>query len=200
MTMYSDDIKLVEDVLSGRQNAFLLLMNKHQRLVYHVVYRLIPNKSDHEDLGQDIFLKVYAKLKTYKAEAKLSTWIARIAYNTCLNYLEKKKHSLMDDLIKTHDNEEEASSLMENVRDDDLLPDVETENLISSEILQREIEKLPVTYKIILTLYHLEFMKYKEIAEITDLPEGTVKSYLFRARQMLKNILIKEYSMEDLCL
>ena len=200
MTMYSEDIRLTGEVLGGNQSAFLIIINRHRRLVYHIVNRLIPNKSDHEDLGQDIFLKVYSKLNTYKGEAKLSTWIARIAYNTCLNYLEKKKYNLMDDLVKSHDGEDDETSLMDNVMDSSLLPDIETENLINSEILRNNISKLPATYKIILTLYHLESMKYKEIAEITNLPEGTVKSYLFRARQMLKNILTKEYSMEDLCL
>ncbi len=198
MNIYSDDIRIVQDVLSGNRNAFLSIIKRYQRLIYHIVNRMIPNRSDHEDLGQDIFLKVYSKLNTFKGEAKLSTWIAQIAYNTCLNYLDKKKFSLLDDQISAEESEEEFT-LMNQVEDDNITPDFETERILSNKILQENISKLPAAYKIILTLYHLEEMKYKEISEITNLPEGTVKSYLFRARKMLREKITKNYQVEDLC-
>ena len=192
--------QLIERVLSGSNEAFTELIKKYERLVFHIVFRLIPIKSDFEDLGQDVFIKVYSKLNTFKGDAKLSTWIARIAYNTCLNYLEKKKIQLLDDTIIHSSDEDDESSLIDTFENNSPLPDDILERDISSAIIHEEIFKLPVKYRAIITLYHLESMSYKEIAEITRMPEGSVKSYLFRARNMLKENLIKKYSMEDICL
>ncbi|MGB2982198.1 MAG: sigma-70 family RNA polymerase sigma factor [Candidatus Zixiibacteriota bacterium] len=183
---------LVKKTLAGNKKAFESIIERHQRLVSHIVFRMIQNASDQEDICQDVFLKVYQNLRGFQFEAKLSTWIAKIAYNTCLNYLEKKRVPLFDDLTP-------EEKTIETVSDSSYRPDQVVEGKETSSVLRSEVEKMPVHYRTVLTLYHLDQMSYKEIGEMTELPEGTVKSYLFRARRLLKDRLLAKYQREDLC-
>jgi RNA polymerase sigma factor (sigma-70 family) len=182
---------LVEKILSGKTEEFRILIEEYQRLVSHVVFRMIPKQADREDICQDVFMLVFQNLGNFKFESKLSTWIARIAYNRCVNYLEKKKTPLFDDFAPEEENFETRS-------EDSITPDTFTEHRDRSSRLQVEIEKLPVQFRTILTLYHLDEMKYHEIGKILELPEGTVKSYLFRARKLLKQRLTAKYKAEEL--
>jgi len=187
------DVKLqIEKILAGDKTAFQTLVEEHHRLVSHVVFRMISNREDREDTCQEVFLKIYQNLSNFRSESKLSTWIAKIAYNTCLNHLEKRKLLLLDDLSSE---EQSQVSSLENVHRPDQLTD---EKEISS-LLQAEIDKMPVHFRAILTLYHLDGMSYNEMGEILSSPEGTVKSYLFRARRLLKERLLAKYQPEDLC-
>ena len=93
-----DNERLVRQILDGNELAFERLIRNFQRLVSHIVFRMIDNVSDREDICQDVFVKVYKNLKGFRFDSKLSTWIARIAYNRCINFLEKKKVVLYDDL------------------------------------------------------------------------------------------------------
>jgi RNA polymerase sigma-70 factor (ECF subfamily) len=182
---------LVERIRSGDAKAFQTLIEAHQRLVSHIVFRLVPRDSDHEDICQDIFLKVYQKIATFRYEAKLSTWIATIAHNTCINYLQKKKIPLFEDRIP-------GELTIESIPGEQEEPDKASESKDLAQRLHLEIEKMDVRYRTILTLYHLEEMSYVEIGKVMNLPEGTVKSYLFRARKTLKESLLMEYKREDL--
>jgi RNA polymerase sigma factor (sigma-70 family) len=187
-----DSRLLIKKTLAGNKRAFEAIIEGHQRLVSHVVFRMVQNAADQEDICQDVFLKVYQNLKDFQFESKLSTWIAKIAYNACLSFLEKKRVPLFDDLMP-----EEKS--IETVSDDSYRPDQMVEGKETSSALRSEIEKMPVHYRTILTLYHLDQMSYGEIGETMELPEGTVKSYLFRARRLLKERLLAKYRREDLC-
>ena len=187
-----DSRSLVKNTLAGNKKAFESIIEGHQRLVSHIVFRMIQNAADQEDICQDVFLKVYQNLRGFQFESKLSTWIARIAYNTCLSYLEKKRVPLFDDLTS-------EEKTIETVSDCSYRPDQLVEGKETSFVLRSEIEKMPVHYRTILTLYHLDQMSYSEIGETMELPEGTVKSHLFRARRLLKERLLAKYRREDLC-
>jgi len=152
---------------------------------------MIPNKGDREDLCQDVFLKVYQNLSNFQFESKFSTWVAKIAYNTCINFLEKEKTRSLNDLSFTYRSHCEFA-------EDHLTPDAYTENKDISYRLKAEIDKMPVHFRTILTLYHLQEMSYSEISEVMQMPEGTVKSYLFRARKLLKQKLLIKYQKEGL--
>ena len=186
-----DQKALVQKILAGDQKAFRLLITQNQRLVYHIVFRMVPSLSDREDICQEVFLKVYRHLPNFRFDSKLSTWIGRIAHNTCLNFLDKKKLPLYDDLAAEDDNREPVTD--ESAGPEHLLAQKEI-----SSILQKEIDRLPAVYKTIVTLYHLDQMSYTEIADIMKMPEGTVKSYLFRARKQLKTRLLIQYRREEL--
>jgi len=188
----TDSKLIVKKILAGNKKVFETLVRQNQRLVSHVVFRMVDNRADREDICQDVFLKVYQNLGGFQFESKLSTWIAKIAYNTCLNYLEKKRVLLYDDIS----GEEHSLETVPGTADG---PDQLAEGKEISDLLRSEIDKMPVHYRTILTLYHLDQMSYQEIGDSMDLPEGTVKSYLFRGRKLLKERLMAKYQPEDLC-
>ena len=183
-----DDRVLVSRVLSGDMQAFRALIKKHERLVAHMVGRLVKQDEDREELCQDVFMKVYEKLAGFSFQSQLSTWIATIAYRHAINHLRKKKMLITD--LPVHDSE--MGVFVSQDRADEIAEqDVEV-------YLEKLIDALPVQYKAVLTLYHLEQKNYAEIGEITGMPEGTVKNYLFRARQLLKERAAKYLGKEEL--
>ena len=188
----NDKKQLIENILAGDINLFQQIIEEHKRLVIHVVYRMIDSNEDREDICQDVFMKVYQNLNKFKHESKLSTWIATVAYNRCINFYNKKKALLYND----HSMENET---LDSVKSESDSPEdiIESKDITSQ--LQQEIEKLPVQFRTIITLYHLNEMKYSEICKIMNLPTGTVKSYLFRARKLLKERLAAKYPQEELC-
>jgi len=191
------DRQLVEKVLTGDTSAFATIIKNTEALVAQIVFKMVDDIEDRKDLAQDIYLKAYKNLPGFRFGSKFSTWIAQVSYNTCLDYLRKKKLVLQDTV---HDDGDEdlpginnKYSLELNVGAD---KDIFRKEL--SGILKTEIDRLPVIYKTLITLYHNEEMSYDEIAQITQLPEGTLKNYLFRARKALKNSLLQHYKKEDL--
>ena len=170
--------EVISRIISGEVAAFASLVQQYEGLVFHMVNRLIDDKTDAEDVCQDVFLYVFKGLPGFNFQSKLSTWIARIAYNTSVNHLRKYKkgrHIAVDTIDNNHfidDSPREAA-----VKKD------------ATGYIHRLIKQLPEQYKTVLTLYHLNEFSYLEIEEITGMPEGTVKSYLFRARKLLKEKL-----------
>ena len=193
------DQRLVIKILSGDTNAFKFIMKNTEGLVAQIIFKMIANSEDRKDIVQDIYLKTFEKLGNFKFQSKLSTWVGQIAYNTCLNYLEKKKLVLLDNNKDDNESDDEALEILNNKIDQF---NNKTEELIFkkelSEILKTEIDKLSPVYKTLITLYHNEELNYSEIAEITELPEGTVKNYLFRARKTLRDNLLLTYKKEAL--
>lgn len=190
---------LVDKILSGDTNAFSVVIFKTERLVTQIVFKMIANAEDQKDIAQDIYLKAFKKLGSFKFQSKLSTWIGQIAYNTCLNHLEKKQLVLNHKYaIETTEYEEMEYIDNKNAPTLYIEPDSILMKKELSEILQPEIDNLSPIYKTLITLYHKEELSYLEIAQITELPEGTVKNYLFRARKALKENLLKKFKKEDL--
>lgn len=182
-----DSHALIQEIRSGDRDAFRILVDQHKRLVSHVIYRTTGKIPDHEDLCQDVFLKVFRNIHAFREDAKLSTWIAQIAYNTGINYLRKKRPSLYED----------DSRFMHHVGAEEETPDIQTEKSDIKQRIAAAIEQLPFQMRTIITLYHLEEMSYQEISKIMHLPEGTMKSYLFRARKKLKTILSHQFEPKD---
>ena len=189
---------LINKILNGNLKAFKNLVERYQKLVIHVIFRSISDREKQEDICQEVFLKVYQNLAGFKFQSKLSTWIAKIAYTTTLNYVQKEKLQQDRELKQTYDEESENACLnpVDSVQTKDPSPLERIEGQDVSAFILKKIEKLPAPYSTIITLYHLEQMSYQEITEIMDLPEGTVKSYLFRGRKKLKASLIKELEGE----
>lgn len=185
---------LVERVLGGNTRAFGIIIKNTEGLVGQILFRMISNREERADIAQDIYLKVFQKLGSFRFQSKLSTWIARIAYNTCVNQLEKNKTLATANYYEIpieNDGENQAN------RPEFADPGDLEENLMGAEfsgLLQLEIERLPAIYKLLVTLYHHQELSYSEIAQIVALPEGTVKSYLFRARKMLREQLQAIYN------
>ena len=196
---YSDK-QLVDRVLRGNTQAFGIIVKNTETLVAQIVFKMVGPAEDRKDIAQDIYLKVFRKLDSFRFESKLSTWIAQVAYNTCLSWLEKKKLVLPGNLHEANDAHEAALEHLHNKSAG--LTGGETDRPVllkeRSGIIQQEIGRLPPVYATLITLYHQEELSYEEMAQITGLPEGTVKSYLFRARKMLKENLLSKYKKEAL--
>lgn len=191
------DKELIKRILEGDAQVFKLLISNTQGLVLQIIYKMISNPEDRKDLTQEVYLKIYAKLASFKFKSKLSTWIGAICYNTCLNFLEKKNIPILN--VVDEDGKEAWETIEAKTYGSF---DNQTERYIfrkdRAQILANEIEKLPPLYKTLITLFHQEELSYKEIAKITSLPEGTLKNYLYRARKQLKKNLLVNYKKEDL--
>lgn len=174
--------ELVAKILSGDAKAFEILVRQYEKLVLHVSSRLIKRDEDVTDICQDVFIKVHKGLFKFNFQSKLSTWIAKITYLTAINHLQKYKTENLKRVINPdmkledyHFTEETPENLM-------IKKDV-------SAYVQHLVLQLPMNYRTVLTLYHLQEFSYKEIEDITGMPEGTVKNYLFRAKKLLKEKL-----------
>lgn len=182
----TDDRTLVAGTLRGEEAAFKALIRQNERLVAHMVGRLVKGAEDREEICQDVFLKVYEKLPEFTFQSKLSTWIATIAYRHAINHLRKRRISFQeipdDDAINRFVEKEDPGEALAS-RDEE-------------ERVLRLVEELPMHYKTVLTLYHLDGMNYAEIGAIMEMPAGTVKSYLFRARNLLKEKIGKYFQKE----
>jgi len=176
--------QLVQEVLSGSDVALKQLITKYERLVAHMVGRIVPDGMDKEEICQDVFVQVYKKLSGFNFESKLSTWIATIAYRMAVNFSKKKK-------LEQVDLEEISFKVGEEF-------DVHGEEDMS-RFVHSLVDQLPVNYKSVLTMFYLDGFSYPEIVEITGMPEGTVKNYIHRAKSKLK-VIVEKYSEKEIAL
>jgi len=175
------DVDLIRDVLAGRVERFEVLVRRYQRLVATAALRMGTPRDEVEDVTSEVFFKVYRSLGRYRPEHALSTWLYRITINAALDRKRSRRHD---------DRMEELSPSLADGR-----PSLESQasDLERSRLLQDALRRIPGHYRSPLVLAHLEGMPLEEIARILDLPEGTVKSRLFRARAMLKDIIRRHY-------
>jgi RNA polymerase sigma factor (sigma-70 family) len=174
--------ELVAAVLAGRPGAFERLVREYQGLCWHIIVRLVRNPEDARELCQDTFLRVHRCLHQYRHESTLKSWIGRVAYSIALRHLERKRIPI------TASEEDDGYAAMENIGSDfDLEAACADEETVRH--LHEAIETLPPLQRMLLTLYHLEELPIPEIAGITGLASGTIKSHLFRSRLRLRNAL-----------
>lgn len=169
------DGDLVLLTLRGKPEAFATLVERYDRAVYHLAYRTLHDVEEARDVAQEAFFKAYRSLRTFKAGAKFSTWIFAIAYHACCDRLNRRKRFSNDELPERADAtpgpEAQAIALDEAAR------------------LRAAIDALPEKYRTVITLYHLQGKQYEEIAHVLNLPMGTVKTHLFRAKEHLRKLL-----------
>jgi RNA polymerase sigma factor (sigma-70 family) len=177
--------ELVHAVLRNDRDAFRELIRRYERLVMQIVCRMIKRVHDQEDLCQEVFLKVYDKLQHYRFESKLSTWIGRIAFNSCVNFLQRKQVAWMD----ASEQEAEDGQPVFIAADTRKQPDELLVQKEQAKLLWQLVDELPAIQQTIISLYHQEQLKIEEIAVMLSMPLGTVKSYLHRARATLKKKL-----------
>jgi RNA polymerase sigma-70 factor (ECF subfamily) len=176
------DRRLVADVLAGRAGAFEQLVREYQGLCWHVVQRMVRHPEDTRELCQEAFLRVHRSLHQYRFDAPLKSWIAQVAWSIARRHLERKRIPLVDAV------DDEGASLLDTVGDGHDLEGSAADEQVQSK-LHAAIERLPPLQRTILTLYHLDEVPIGEIAGITGLAEGTIKSHLFRSRKRLREWL-----------
>lgn len=182
-TNHAEDQALVDAVLNGSPGAFERLVRDYQRLCWHVIHRMVRHPQDTQDLCQEAFLRVHQYLHQYRNESAFKSWIAQVAYSVAKRHLERKRIPLAEPRVDA-----EGLSPLDRVSDDF---DIEAASIErqTSNYLHEAIDCLPPLQRTILTLYHLDEIPIGEIAMITGLAEGTIKSHLFRSRKQLRDAL-----------
>jgi RNA polymerase sigma-70 factor (ECF subfamily) len=182
----AEDLKHVKAAIGGDQDAYVWLIKKYRGPIQNLIYKMVHEKSDIEDLVQEAFIKAFNSLKNYNQEFAFSTWIYRIAINNTIDYLRKRKlNTFSIDSDETDDEEKPKFEIPDTTYSADA-------NIILEQrqkIINDAINSLPEKYKKIIELRHKEELSYEEISEILNLPIGTVKAHLFRARELLNKYL-----------
>jgi RNA polymerase sigma-70 factor (ECF subfamily) len=173
-----DTAALVAEALAGRAAAFGTLVERYDRAVYHLCLRTMRDAEEARDCTQEAFFKGFRSLHTFRPGAKFSTWIFSIAYHACCDRLARRKRISNEELPERADPAPGPQLLAER-RDE-------------ARALRAAIDALPEKYRTVITLYHLQGRQYDEIARVLDLPMGTVKTHLFRAKELLRKALVSE--------
>jgi RNA polymerase sigma-70 factor (ECF subfamily) len=177
------DRELVDAVLRGAPGAFERLVRTYQGLCWHIVYRMVRHPEDARELCQETFLRVHQCLHQYRYESALKSWIGQVAYSIALRHLQRKRIPLLEPAA-----DEDMAAPVENVGDDFDLEQAFGDAQVARR-LHAAVDALPPVQRTVLTLYHLEEASIPEIAAITGLASGTIKSHLFRARLRLRQML-----------
>ena len=188
------DRELIDDILKNNsQRAFEELVNRYQPMVLNTCRGFVNSFSDAEDLAQEVFIEVFESLKGFRSEAKISTWIYRIAVNKSLNQVRKFKRNMMFRSIESYfpSNGDANESLQLYSRDGEGA-DSNIERSENKELLKQAINKLPENQRIAFVLSKYQELSYKEIAEVMSVSLSSVESLLFRAKSNLQKYLLKE--------
>jgi RNA polymerase sigma-70 factor, ECF subfamily len=181
-----DDAALVIASQSGDQDAFALLVQRHQRRVFNLIFRMLQHYDEANEVTQETFLAAWQGLGSFRGDARFSTWLYRIAYNCSLKQLELRKR----DKALQHAMQEERVN-----GEDQISTGLEVKD--RQHVVREHLSQLPAKYRAVLVLRHLQEMTYEEMAEILTMPIGTIKTHLFRARNLLKERLEAFYKNEE---
>ncbi|HEY0896876.1 MAG TPA: sigma-70 family RNA polymerase sigma factor [Sphingobacteriaceae bacterium] len=181
-----NDFQLVERAKEGDQRAYAELMQRYKDSIYFMTLKMINNKEDAMDLTVETFGKAFENLERYKPDFAFSTWLFRIATNNSIDFIRKKRLSVisMDSMV-----DDEGDDRPLQIKSDTLNPEESSIKKQQSRELKDIVDKLPARYKTLIVLRYFDELSYEEIAQQLDLPLGTVKAQLFRARDLLSNVL-----------
>ena len=169
------------------QQAFSDLMDKYKDPIYYMLLKMVNNNDDAEDLTLEAFGKAFNRLNQYTPNFAFSTWLFKIATNNCIDFLRKKKKNVMsiDNRVSNNDGEE----YMFEIKSDGMTPEQIAMNEQKIQLMRQYVKKLKPRYEILVEMRYFKEMSYEEISIELDLPLGTVKAQLFRAREFLYNIM-----------
>lgn len=181
-----EDSVLIRRALAGDQKAFKKLRTKYYEAIYNLIYRMIREKDEVEDLTQEAFIKAFTSLASFNDEYAFSTWLYKIATNNSIDYIRRKKLQTFS-IDKPIESKESDYSY--ELPDSTYEPDQNMMDRQRKKLLEDAINSLPAKYRQVIHLRHVEEKEYQEIAEMLNLPLGTVKAHIFRAREMLNKYL-----------
>ena len=190
MESYPDDRVLIERAQKSDKEAFDALIRKHERRAYQYAYRLTSNPEEASDVVAEAFVRVYSALHNFKGQSAFTTWFYRILTNCFLDIRKKEKSRpamSLEAALQTPDGE-----LERQIEDPGMSPHEESERSERVRSVEAAVLELPEYQRAMIVMYHAEMMSYDEIAEALDLPIGTVKSRLNRARLSLREQLVKD--------
>jgi RNA polymerase sigma-70 factor (ECF subfamily) len=180
------DWELVAAAIAGGEAGFEELVRRYQRPIAAYVYRMVGDYDAALDLTQDVFIKVYNSLARYRSEFKFSTWIYRIAHNAAIDFL--RRHAVREHALVSGAEGERREVTIESRR---LTPEQESEREERRSEIESVVSLLPSAYRELIVLRHSYDLSYDEIADVTGLPLGTVKNRLFRAREAMRDELVR---------
>ncbi len=182
----SDNSELIKKAIEGDEAAYRNLLENYRGALYNLLFKMVRNKEETEDLVQEAFMKAFKALPSFNEEYAFSTWLYKIAINNCIDHMRKKK-------LKTYSINKPVQSkdgeLDREFPDTSMSPDKSILSEERSNIIESAIDELPENYKTAIIMRHSEEKSYEEISKILNIPLGTVKARIFRAREMLKKKL-----------
>ncbi|MBK7707335.1 MAG: sigma-70 family RNA polymerase sigma factor [Acidobacteria bacterium] len=180
------DIELIASAMRGREAGFEELVRRYQRPITNYVFRMLNDYDSSLDVTQEVFIKVYNSLSKYSSEYKFSTWLYRIAHNAAIDHIRRKSPNQQSLEAENGDGSYQLQLECPNPT-----PEQERERSEWRTEIAAVVKCLPAAYRELILLRHSQDLSYDEIAEITNLPLGTVKNRLFRAREMMREIFIE---------
>jgi len=183
-----NDIEIINSVLKGHVADYELLIDRHKDRTFTLIKKILKNEQDAEEILQDVFLKVFNKLSSFKGESKFSTWLYSIAYNTALTKLSGKKRKIQMEMssIENHF----------NLKDNDDKYYSETNS--AKEYIYKILEEMPVRYGVIINLFYIDNLTLKEISGVMNTSIVNTKVMLHRARNIMRDLLLKHNYQEEL--
>lgn len=182
------DIEIIDSVLKGNEADYELLINLYKDRAFTLVKRILKNEQDAEEVLQDVFLKAFYSLSTFRGKSKFSTWFYRIAYNTALTKLSSKKRKIEMEMtsIENHFNLKEPDNKLYS------------ETSSAETYILKILEKMPTRYAVVINLFYIDNLSLKEISEVIDTSISNVKVMLYRSRNILRDLLVKHNYQEEL--
>ena len=177
---HGNERELIERCRQGDEGAFEELVNRYKDLVFALIARTVPDRARAEDVAQDVFLRIHRGLPYFRGEARLSTWIYRIVANVCLQDQTRVPAVSLDD---------ERNAGLAPTASDRQFGDFELRDR-----LEKAIARLPANYRLLIAAHYLKGVRYEDLAEALQLPLGTVKTQLYRAKQQLRRLLETDLS------
>ena len=171
------DTKLVRRCLAGESDVFTVLIDKYQKPIFNAAYRLTSGYDDACEITQSVFVKAFEKLDTYNSDYAFFSWLYRIVINESLNYIKQQQR---------------LSGNLRHLSARSIGPVEDMESLELDDMIQQTLHQLEYNYRIVIVMKHFIGFSYREMSRILDLPEKTVKSRLYTARQLMKDILTDE--------
>jgi RNA polymerase sigma-70 factor (ECF subfamily) len=177
---------LISQALNGNQKAYASLVSRHRSAIFHIIFKIVKDKEAANDLVQETFMKAFSSLATYRSEYRFSTWLYKIAANSSIDFLRKRRiHVLsLDRPVETND-----GSMEIEIPDYSYHPEQDLVRKQQRISIEEAIASLPDKYREVIVFRHQEDKSYEEIADLLNIPVGTVKARIFRARELLKKKL-----------
>ncbi len=190
------DEELVARARKGDRPAFAHLVDRHRVSVFNLTLRIVGNREDAEEAAQDVFVRAFRSLDRFRGDARFATWLYRIAVNVSLSSARRSRRDLSTSSLSEPDDDDDGLPLQ--IPDTSANPAERFEQAEFREQVRNLVSALPPIYSAVISMYHIQSLSYDEISEALELPIGTVKARLFRARAALRNLVSRSMEPDSL--
>lgn len=182
-----DDRRLVLAALGGEEKAYETLMKKYRKSVYYLIFKMVRNSDDADDLTQEAFAKSFSSLGSFDPRYAFSTWLFRIATNCSIDFIRRQRMQTLS--ISNSPGNEETGQFYLQIKDNEPIPDESMLKQQRKDYMMEAVSRLPERYRMLIELRYYRELSYEEVATEMNIPLGTVKAQLHRARELLNNVM-----------